>query len=412
MKKLISLLLIIALLPLSVCAASFKAPGYKFELNKKEMKLTSPDMKLFLEMDSKGNSFYLDISKADSESLEGLVTIADINGKERTATAQEILNLLNIKRGYYRTVATGQKTEIYHVEYDQTKPAFTLTADTEIVSGKPYYKKEVKPATQERAEEPKLEARQVLDGVLVQRKETEEYEIVPVETPVASEIATYYEMVQYRYPSSTALDSNIVYYEMDSNQQILTKVAEPKANEILKYKVLSDGKETETLVKTLNNRKVSDLEPTLDYSSKQIIKLGNDNAYQFVFNMNNPSGEDTYTVYNEAGEEIYKGFEYYYPLGSVAALTYHGDTVAIYSNKDKIYSEKMDQLYYESISADGKTIYLSSINDEIYEFKIEVDPTTNPNTSDKFLIIAIIGLISILGFSKTTRRFKRKNALN
>jgi len=50
--------------------------------------------------------------------------------------------------------------------------------------------------------------------------------------------------------------------------------------------------------------------------------------------------------------------------------------------------------------------------DEIYEFKIEVDPTTNPNTSDKFLIIAIIGLISILGFSKTTRRFKRKNALN
>ena len=171
---------------------------------------------------------------------------------------------------------------------------------------------------------------------------------------------------------------------MDSNQQILTKVAEPKANEILKYKVLSDGKETETLVKTLNNRKVSDLEPTLDYSSKQIIKLGNDNAYQFVFNMNNPSGEDTYTVYNEAGEEIYKGFEYYYPLGSVAALTYHGDTVAIYSNKDKIYSEKMDQLYYESISADGKTIYLSSANDEIYEFKIEVDPTTNPNTSDKF----------------------------
>ena len=412
MKKLISLLLIIALLPLSVCAASFKTPGYKFELNKKEMKLTSPEMKLFLEMDSKGNSFYLDISKADSESLEGLVTIADINGKERTATAQEILNLLNIKRGYYRTVATGQKTEIYHVEYDQTKPAFTLTADTEIVSGKPYYKKEVKPATQERAEEPKLEARQVLDGVLVQRKETEEYEIVPVETPVASEIATYYEMVQYRYPSSTELDSNIVYYEMDSNQQILTKVAEPKANEILKYKVLSDGKETETLVKTLNNRKVSDLEPTLDYSSKQIIKLGNDNAYQFVFNMNNPSGEDTYTVYNEAGEEIYKGFEYYYPLGSVAALTYHGDTVAIYSNKDKIYSEKMDQLYYESISADGKTIYLSSANDEIYEFKIEVDPTTNPNTSDKFLIIAIIGLISILGFSKTTRRFKRKNALN
>jgi len=72
----------------------------------------------------------------------------------------------------------------------------------------------------------------------------------------------------------------------------------------------------------------------------------------------------------------------------------------------------VDQLYYESISADGKTIYLSSANDEIYEFKIEVDPTTNPNTSDKFLIIAIIGLISILGFSKTTRRFKRKNALN
>lgn len=412
MKKIITILLIIALFPLSVGAASFKAPGYKFELNKKEMKLTAPESKWFLEIDSKGNSFFLDISKGDSETLEGLVTIADINGKERVATPQEILNLLNVKISYYRTVATGGKTEIYYVEYDQTAPAFKLTADTEIVFGKPYYIKQIKQATQERAEEAKIEARQALEGVLVQAKQEEEYEIVPVETPVASALSTYYEDANYKYPTSTELDPNTTYYELDSEQQILTKVDSPKANEILKYKILSSGEEKETLVKTLDNRKVSDIEPTLDYSSKQIIKLGNDNSYQFVFAMNTPTGDIKYKVYNEAGEEIYKDFDYYHPLGSVAALTYHGDTVAIYSNKDKIYSEKMDQLYYEAISEDGKTIYLATINDEIYELKITVDPTTNPNTSDKIIIIAIIGLISILGFSKTTRRFKRKNVLN
>ena len=42
------------------------------------------------------------------------------------------------------------------------------------------------------------------------------------------------ETAKYKYPTSTELDPNTTYYELDSEQKILTKVDSPKANEILK----------------------------------------------------------------------------------------------------------------------------------------------------------------------------------
>ena len=393
MKKLIPLIIII-ITPLTVLASSLKTSGFEYELTKIENKCEGSENLQFIGTSADQKLYYLD----KTGTIENITEIAKVQDKDNKCSniePAELLNLLHRKTTNYDVETEGDNVIISIYADGPEEDGYLKTTDTEIKEGKFYYEK-------------------IKITVNVNGVDEEEDAIQIVSEPKVENIANYYELLYYTYPSKTEVEAGVTYYTVtDYDLKIIEKVTEPKAEELFTYVVVTEDPMSEMGMRMFKNSKLASALNNPKSTWEEATPIPGTEKYLFLTHIEQDDGTRLISVYDETGKELFKNFEGFRPINENLYFGYHDGKTQFYNKlRVKFHTEDIENLYPTNYFDNEKVIYLSDGKDA-YKLAYKTVPVTeNPNTSDELVIVIIIGLVSLVGLSKTTSKHRRKHRIN
>lgn len=347
---------------------------YTYSIEKVNVKtdlLTGNEM--FVEMDEQGNYIFED-------------PLANkyykVNEKECLLISNEetlkFKNTASPKYIYVSGYDVFESQQLYYTDFGYVK-----TSDTEIDPNKQYWK--VNSVNS--------------DGQFVG--------FSSVQYPDISEIDTYYEEIYFRYPTSTEIDNNTVYYKRDEITGVFVKVDNPVSEDINKYRIKIDNRDsshTDTKIATLDSAIFEEI--FSNYYPWDVYKDEATNKLNIIVT----NGYDT-AIYTSDGTlvEEFKGIEapeiIWYSNSFLAVKEEQGSFKIMDKDTNIIFESETLPLLYE-IKYENNVMYLTCFNNNdgkfefynMYESKI-----ANDNTND-FVGLLVVSAVSIFA----TTKFKEK----
>lgn len=393
MKKIIALILIM-ITPLTVLASTFKTSGFEYELSKIENKCDGSENLQFIGTSDDQKLYYLD-KTGTIENITQIVKVQDKNNECSYIEPAELLNLLHKKTISYDVEADDNDIKITITTDGPEEDGYIKTTDTEIDEEKNYYEK-TKITVNVNGEDKELDAIQI------------------VSEPKVENIANYYELIYYTYPSKPEVEAGVTYYKVtDYDLKMIEKVAEPKTEEIFTYVVSAENTLTVTGMRMFENAKLAAALNNPKSTWEEATPIPGAEKYLFLTHIEQDDGTRLISVYDESGKELFKNFEGFKVINENLYFGYHDGKTQFYNKlRVKFHTENIENLYPTNYFDDEKTIYLSDGKDA-YKLTYKTVPVTeNPNTSDELVIVIIIGLISLVGLSKTTSKHRRKHRIS
>ena len=416
-KKILIILLIITMLPLTVYAEPeiIKTDSFEFELSETPITCLSGGSAWlpYKYIRKDGRIMFIEMVLTPEKPIQ-MYNVQDNTCKN--VITQDKLDIQNTEKFKYQaTIKSNNDIVITEEHYYEHLEKYVKTTDTTIQQNKKYYKRVVIESTGEF---------QYFDEV---------------ENATDEELSNLYEIITITTPLKAEIDPNVTYYKYFDEEETkleIVKVENPTVEEIDNYMVYIDVEGTKTIkeVKKYTNSGFAEVVRKLNTENFGVIKQGESNEFLFfIRRLENyptqpegtptPVGGMTDDIYNVHGNMLYTSIntEKYTALSNKAALINTGNNKLNLFDANlklvKTFDDTELELVYYQTGTKYDTAYLVGVEQKIYQLKItqtgEIADSTNPNnpanpdTSDKIIISIIIAVLSIFGFKKIIKKVRQ-----